>query len=468
MIRNVSRFILKIFFYVKMRSLIFFFLSMFTILSFVAVEHFAKGDLPILLWWTQQIYPHTNDNMTLIRCGDVKCYSTKSRGYLDNKNTKGIMFYGTGIDPLDLPLPRLQDHEWCLFHEESPLNNYLLSHEHFIHLFNHTATFKRESDYPITTQDIFALEYLTERQAIDIKVKNEKQKSDGFAALMYTQSHADVPSYRDSYVKELMKYIDVDSYGTCLHNKDLPENLINPAESFQKDQFLDFIAGYKFHLSFENAVCDDYMTEKLMRPLHLGSVPIYYGSPKAKDWMPNNHSIIMVNDFNSPKELAEFIKYLDENDEEYLKYLNFKKPNGITNTLLKETVLNRDWGSHDHKYYFYNIEDKVDYYQGFECHVCREIHKRMNALKEHEKDPSKPKPPPKIADNSHLGCPKPFSPLSGQEIPSSHWSFTYEDTKTVADAVVEMLRRGEEDPSLTYMYYSQLKKKQNSHNTGEL
>jgi hypothetical protein len=112
------------------------------------------------------------------------------------------------------------------------------------------------------------------------------------------------------YVKELMKYIEIDSYGACLHNKDLPDYLSKAEESFQKDEFLDFIANYKFHLSFENAVCDDYMTEKLMRPLHLGSVPVYYGSPKAKDWMPNNNSIIMVNDFKTPKELAEFTNFI--------------------------------------------------------------------------------------------------------------------------------------------------------------
>lgn len=27
------------------------------------------------------------------------------------------------------------------------------------------------------------------------------------------------------YVKELMKYIDIDSYGQCLHNKELPEKM---------------------------------------------------------------------------------------------------------------------------------------------------------------------------------------------------------------------------------------------------
>lgn len=428
---------------------------MFFVLSYFAIDHFANANVPILLWWTGEPFPHIGYNdLTLIKCGDVRCHSTNKKHFFNDQLTKGILFYGTGISPQDLPLPRNFNHEWGLFHEESPLNNYILSQENFMQLFNYTATFRRESDYPLSTQDVFSMEYLMDRKPVDIQIKNMKRKNEGFAALMYIQSHDNVPSFRDMYVKELMKYIEIDSYGTCLHNKDLPDNLRKAEESFQKDEFLDFIANYKFHLSFENAVCDDYMTEKLMRPLHLGSVPVYYGSPKAKDWMPNNNSIIMVNDFRTPKELAEFIKYLDENDEEYLKYLNFKKPHAETNTLLKDTVLNRNWGTHDYKYYYYNIENKMDYYQGFECYVCKEIHKRLNAVQEYEIGVSKSRPLPKMANNTHLGCPKPFSPLSYQEMPSAYWTTIYEDSKIFADAVVEMLHGGETDSSKIYSYHS--------------
>lgn len=45
------------------------------------------------------------------------------------------------------------------------------------------------------------------------------------------------------------------------------------------DDFLQLMAKYKFTIAFENAIGDDYITEKLWRPLMLGSVPIYLGSP---------------------------------------------------------------------------------------------------------------------------------------------------------------------------------------------
>ena len=52
--------------------------------------------------------------------------------------------------------------------------------------------------------------------------------------------------------------------------------------------------------------------------------------------------------------------------------------------------------------------------------------------------------------------------------PSAHWTFIYEDSRILADAVVEMLHGGETDSSKIYSYHSKLQDKQNSHNTGDL
>lgn len=62
-------------------------------------------------------------------------------------------------------------------------------------------------------------------------------------------------------------------------NFSLSENYIGRLDD---EEFFAFVAQYKFTLAFENAVCDDYITEKLWRPLIVGSVPVYYGSPTFK------------------------------------------------------------------------------------------------------------------------------------------------------------------------------------------
>ncbi|XP_069124967.1 alpha-(1,3)-fucosyltransferase 11-like [Argopecten irradians] len=421
---------------------------------------------PILIWWTNGLFPHYHgEELISVDCEGYPCYSTKHRKYLSDDRTRGIMFYGSDISPGKLPLPRKPTHEWALFHEESPMNNYILSKESFISLFNHTATFRRESDYPVTTQNIYSLKFLTRRKPIPLHEKNAEKIKRDLAPVLYAQSHASVPSDRDSYVEELMKYIRVDSYGTCLHNKDLPKHLTDPAENFENREFLDFISVYKFHLSFENAVCKDYMTEKLMRPLHVGSIPIYYGSPFAQDWMPNNSSVIMVNDFKSPKELAEFINYLDNNDEEYEKYLQFKEPDGVTNQELIDHMKKRPWGSHDHNFHIFNEENKPDYFQGFECHVCKNIHKRLEIEKLRLLDPSVPPLPPKFANDSHMGCPAPFSSLglSLEELKERwtvpDWSRVYDTEEMIASATHDMLIANETNAEHFINYLNKYLKK---------
>lgn len=56
----------------------------------------------------------------------------------------------------------------------------------------------------------------------------------------------------------------------------------NYLDTLNNREFLSFVAKYKFTIAFENAICNDYITEKLWRPLIVGSVPIYYGSPSFK------------------------------------------------------------------------------------------------------------------------------------------------------------------------------------------
>jgi hypothetical protein len=90
------------------------------------------------------------------------------------------------------------------------------------------------------------------------------------------------------------------------------------------EDFYKIVAQYKFVLSMENSVCDDYVTEKLWRAFYIGAVPVVYGSPLAKDIFPTNRSAIEVTDFAGPQQLAEFIAELNQNDDEYEKYLEYK------------------------------------------------------------------------------------------------------------------------------------------------
>uniref|UniRef100_G3UUK2 Fucosyltransferase n=1 Tax=Meleagris gallopavo TaxID=9103 RepID=G3UUK2_MELGA len=263
---------------------------------------------------------------------------------LDRSNTARLnticFCLGTDLSIDSLPLPRKDHHDWAIFHEESPKNNYKLFHEPAITLFNHTATFSRHSHLPLTTQYLENVEVLRSlRHMIPVQVKNSLRKR--LAPLVYVQSDCNAPSDRDSYVRELMCHIEVDSYGECLHNRDLPQYLRNPS-AMNDGNFYKILAQYKFILAFENAICEDYITEKLWRPLMLGVVPVYFGSPSIIDWLPSNKSAILVSSFSHPRELAHYIKTLDQNDREYEAYLEWKLKGDISNprllTAMKELV----------------------------------------------------------------------------------------------------------------------------------
>ena len=362
-------------------------------------------DMPIIVWWSKWLNFH--ERPTVVQCGDWSCYSTNNRTWLHAPQTRAVLFYGSDLLPEDLPLPRSTHHEWALLHEESPMNNYMLVHGPFIRLINHTATFRRESDFPLSTQSLPSISYLIERKPIPLSIKSSLQEIEDLAPVLYVQSHCDVASDRDRYVKELMKYIRVDSYGDCLNNKALPEQLKDPVKSMESPDFLNFIARYKFHIAFENAICDDYMTEKLFRPLHVGSIPIYMGSSKARDWMPDEHSVIITNDFESPKQLAEFIHNIDSTDDEYNNYLRYKSE-GITNSRLLKHMSERPWGQEENT-------ARNDFISGFECYVCKSI--SMAYSKDNKYGTSKS---PKSASRDHLQCPQPY-PSWGEinDVPSS-------------------------------------------------
>lgn len=120
---------------------------------------------------------------------------------------------------------------------------------------------------------------------------------------------------RTAIVQELIDMNDiirVDSLGTCLTNARPPEGAnIGNKEELQRH--------YLFHLAFENANAMDHVTEKMWGTLYSGTLPVYMGAPNIKDLVPEN-SIISWHDFNSTRELAEYLKVVAANKTLYESY----------------------------------------------------------------------------------------------------------------------------------------------------
>ena len=206
------------------------------------------------------------------------------------------------------------DQIYVFYNIEAPLRvEGRLSHPTFHDQFNLTMTYRLDSDVPIPQVRLSKRASKLDDLNIDLSAKNKM-------ALWIITNCDKIGSQRRRYAEELARYIDIDIFGGCS-----PNNLTCPRD---KPDYCWQMAQtkYKFYLSFENAMCRDYVTEKLRNPLSHNIVPIALGAIDSHydRKMPPN-SVIDVSKYKTPKELADYLHYLNKNDRAYMKYFDWKK-----------------------------------------------------------------------------------------------------------------------------------------------
>ena len=142
----------------------------------------------------------------------------------------------------------------------------------------------------------------------------EKSAEKSVCAFISSSFHQ---SGRLTYLKTLMHYLDIHSYGKVLRNKTLEKDTGHPSK-------MDTMAEYKFTISFENAIERDYVTEKFFDPLIAGSVPIYLGAPNIGDFAPGDKCFIDASDWDSPESLARYILTVSNDQELYQSYFDWR------------------------------------------------------------------------------------------------------------------------------------------------
>ncbi|CAG0892173.1 unnamed protein product, partial [Cyprideis torosa] len=185
---------------------------------------------------------------------------------------------------------------------------------------NWTATYRHDSDLVAPYAKWVYYDPAVKRKQVQKNYAAGKTKK---VAWFVSNCHA--KNGRLQYAKELSKYIDVDIYGVC-GTKMCPRrdpkcfNLLN--------------SDYKFYLAFENSNCRDYITEKLFQNgLSQNILPIVMGAhPEDYARATPVHSVIHVEDFVGPKELAEYLHHLDKNDDLYNQYFEWKGTGEMINT----------------------------------------------------------------------------------------------------------------------------------------
>ena len=213
---------------------------------------------------------------------------------------------------------------YVLLSQESPATIPFLPGK-FVNFFNWTMSYRLDSDIllvygRVRAQNPNLKNSKDVRQLIDkthTSTKNYAKNKTKSVAWMAT--HCSTNGKRETYVEELKKYIDVDVYGGC-GNLSCPRGkhwISNP-------KCYKMLANtYKFYLSFENSVCNDYVTEKFYEILAHDLVPVVYGGINYAKVAPP-HSYINALKY-TPQQLAHYLHQIGNNDTLYNEFFWWKE-----------------------------------------------------------------------------------------------------------------------------------------------
>jgi len=209
-------------------------------------------------------------------------------------------------------IPSTHSTPWILFTRENPVYTPALRNANFMSKFNLLRSYRLDSDFP---DPAYRMPGFTPPVPF-------KEKS----GLIFA-AFSNCEPVRTEYMRQLMKFVQVHSYGRCLKNKN---DLVARSGSANGKDFKQLktekAKTYKFTLVFFNQDCDYFVDDQLNHALSAGSVPVVMSTDKLDEFLPGNlrNSVIKVRNFKSPKLLADYLKFLSNNETEYNKYLEWK------------------------------------------------------------------------------------------------------------------------------------------------
>ena len=209
-------------------------------------------------------------------------------------------------------LPPTQSVPWILLTQENPVYTPVLTNPAFMSRFKLLRSYRLDSDFPDPT-------FFMPEIAPPVPFKDK----DGLIIAVFSNCEP----VRTEYMRQLMKFVQIDSYGACLKNK---QGLVEIYGYQNGKEFrevkTELARKYKFTLVFFNQDCDYFVDAQLSHALHAGSVPVVMSTSKLDEFLPGNlrRAVIKVRDFRSPQHLADYLKYLSSNETEYNKYLEWK------------------------------------------------------------------------------------------------------------------------------------------------
>ena len=125
---------------------------------------------------------------------------------------------------------------------------------------------------------------------------------------------------RVNLVQQLQRYIPVDVFGKC-SGRPLP---VAQSDAVYGSNKTALMQEYWLSIAFENAIDVDYVTEKLYQPLIAGSIPVYFGAPNAREYLPDASAAVLGDSFATVDEMGAYLRDLLSSDDELQQRVAWK------------------------------------------------------------------------------------------------------------------------------------------------
>ncbi|KOC65136.1 Glycoprotein 3-alpha-L-fucosyltransferase A [Habropoda laboriosa] len=226
----------------------------------------------------------------------------------------------------ELPTRTKWNQKWIFLTDESPMHTFLYGNQElwkYNGLFNWSMTYRMDSDVPVPYGRTISrsFEYSQNKNFSKDFIKKLKTK-----LVTVMGSNCAGTNRRWHYVSELKLILgnDLDIYGKCLN---------------------------------------EYITEKVFwHGYHKLAIPVIMGAPKKNcEQLLPPRSFLHVNDFANPTALANYIHYLNQHDDKYFEYHEWRKYYKVIN---------------EHGY-FGSISKHY-------CRICEALHYNFPVIKAYE------------------------------------------------------------------------------------
>ena len=168
---------------------------------------------------------------------------------------------------------------------------------------------------------------------------------------LWIVSHCKTYSKREQYVSILKQYISVDILGACGERWDCGI-VYNHAMG---DCFDILNSTYRYYLAFENALCDEYISEKFFENYKYDILQIVRGgNPKQRPLNISKEAYISTSDFKTAHDLGKYLKNLSRDTTKYAAMLKVKDE--------------------------YEVVSYIELFEEAACDICQRLHN----LKEHK------------------------------------------------------------------------------------